>query len=226
MAEQTKGKKIYIGRGGKRKGAGRPPKDEPMKLYTFRATGDIVRHLDSQKQRSEYIKRCIINDMQSEREPDFSSLGKVYPATQINDVHMPLFDIKIVAGFPIPLDNDERAQNIELIKMLCPHPEASYLIRVIGDSMIDANIHSGDIVIVDKSNRNPSEKEVAVCELNGEYTLKYFVQRGDEGWLVPANPAYPEFHITEADDFSIWGTVTYIIHRPSPHSTSPRGGEI
>lgn len=97
--------------------------------------------------------------------------------------------------------------------MLCPHPEASYLVRVNGDSMIDAGVISGDIVIVDKSNRNPTPKEIAVCELNGEFTLKHFIEEDGEGWLVPANPDYPRFKVTPEDDFSIWGTVTYIIHK-------------
>ena len=122
--------------------------------------------------------------------------------------------MRIVAGFPIPLDNDERSQDIDLLKMLCANPEACYLIRVKGRSMIDAGIMDGDIVIVDKSNRTPSPSEVAVCELNGEYTLKRFERRGDTGWLIPANPDYPEIEITPNDSFSIWGTVTYIIHKP------------
>ena len=97
--------------------------------------------------------------------------------------------------------------------MLCSNPEASYLIRVQGDSMIDAGINYGDIIIVDKSNRNPSEKEVAVCELNGEYTIKKFVRNEDRAWLVPANPEYLEIEIKPEDDFSIRGTVTYVIHK-------------
>lgn len=147
-------------------------------------------------------------------EPDLSKLGTVYPATSIREVTLPYFDQGLRAGFPIPLDNDERAQDIELLRMLCPHPESSYLIRIEGDSMIDAGIFSGDIVIVDKSNRNPSPAEVAVCELNGEYTLKRFEMRDGEGWLIPANPNYPEIHVTADDRFSIWGTVTYVIHKP------------
>ena len=143
-----------------------------------------------------------------------SAWGEVYSATEVKEMEIPYFDIGIVAGFPLPLDNDERAQNIELLQMLCPCPESSYLIRVEGNSMIDANIHSGDIVIVDKSNRNPSPSEVAVCELNGEYTLKRFEMRDGVGWLIPANPDYPEIRVTEEDSFSIWGTVTYVIHRP------------
>ena len=147
-------------------------------------------------------------------EPDLSRLGQVWPATQIKELTLHAFDQEVRAGFPIPLDNDEKAQDIELLRMLCPHPEASYLIRVEGNSMQDADISSGDIIIVDKSNRNPTPSEVAVCELNGEYTLKRFEVRNGEGWLVPANPDYPEIRVTEEDRFCIWGTVTYVIHKP------------
>jgi DNA polymerase V len=142
--------------------------------------------------------------------------GQIIPATAVRGgLRLPFFDLGIRAGFPIPLDNDEKAQDIELLRMLCPHPEASYLIRVAGNSMIDAGINDGDIIIVDKSHRNPSPSEVAVCELNGEYTLKRFEKDGDGcGWLVPANPDYPRIRITEDDSFSVWGTVSYIIHKP------------
>lgn len=132
----------------------------------------------------------------------------------LKDVKLPFFDISVVAGFPIPLDNDEKAQSIELIRMLCPHPDASYLIRVEGDSMIDAGIHSGDIVIVDKSKRNPSERDVAMCEYNGEYTLKRFVVRDGVGWMIPANPDFPQIQVRPEDNFNIWGTVSYVIHKP------------
>jgi SOS-response transcriptional repressor LexA len=142
--------------------------------------------------------------------------GRIIPATAVRGgMRLPFFDLGIRAGFPIPLDNDEKAQDIELLRMLCPHPEASYLIRVAGNSMIDAGINDGDIIIVDKSHRNPSPSEVAVCELNGEYTLKRFEKDGEGcGWLVPANPDYPRIRITEDDSFSVWGTVSYIIHKP------------
>lgn len=150
----------------------------------------------------------------SENNDKISKIGEIYPVSKLKDLCLPFFDIGIVAGFPIPLDNDERSQDIELLRMLCPNPEASYLIRVEGNSMVDAGIYSGDIIIVDKSNRSPSPSEVAVCELNGDYTLKRFERRGKQGWLVPANPAYPEIEVKPEDSFCIWGTVTYIIHRP------------
>ena len=198
-------------RGGKREGAGRPGTDS--KLFTFRAPKAMAEYIDAQDSKTDFIKACISQTM-AEDPSNLEQLGSVYPATRVKDLSLPFFDIGIVAGFPIPLDNDERAQDIELLKMLCPNPESCYLIRVKGDSMIDAGIESGDIVIVDKSNRNPSESEVAVCEFNGEYTLKRFVKRDGFGWLVPANPDYPEIKVTPEDYFRIWGTVTYILHRP------------
>lgn len=195
--------------GGRRVGAGRPKGDS--KLYSFRCPGDLAKELDAKTDRTEFIRDSLRMALSNgKKEPD---LGQVTKASAIRPMQLPYFDVRVVAGFPVPLDNDERSQDIELLSMLCPHPEASYLIRVTGDSMIDAGILSGDIVIVDKSNRNPSPKEIAVCELNGEYTLKRFVEENGQAWLVPANPDYPKFPVTKEDDFSIWGTVTYIIHK-------------
>lgn len=214
--------------GGARPGAGRPRAKEQSRLYTFRASGEMARFIDDHEPKTEFIKKCIAQEMVgAEQEPSgleqerpvfeqasLSKLGAVYPATMVKAMNINVFDVGIVAGFPVPLDNDEKAQSIELLQMLCPCPEASYLIRVEGNSMIDAGICSGDIVIVDKSNRNPLPSEVAVCELNGEYTLKRFEMRDGTGWLIPANPDYPEIKVTADDSFSIWGTVSYIIHKP------------
>lgn len=196
-------------RGGRREGAGRPKGDS--RLYSFRCPGELASQLDRQKNRSDFINRSLKKALNAE-EP-FPDFGTAFEASAVKPMHLPYFDLRVRAGFPVPLDNDERSKDIELLSLLCPHPEASYLIRVTGDSMIDAGIMSGDVVIVDKSRRNPSPKEIAVCELNGEYTLKRFVEEGGRGWLVPANPAYPRIQVTEDDDFSIWGTVTYIIHK-------------
>ena len=197
-------------RGGARPGAGRPKGDSRM--ISFRAPGALADKLDEIENRTEFIKSSIDKALR-ERESGIGWIEGMVPAGEASHVSIPFFDIRVVAGFPVPLDNDEKAQDIDLIRMLCPHPEASYLIRVNGDSMIDAGVLSGDIVIVDKSNRNPSPREIAMCELNGEYTLKHFVKEDGQGWLVPANPDYPRIRISPEDDFSVWGTVTFIIHK-------------
>lgn len=197
-------------RGGARPGAGRPKGDSRM--ISFRAPGAMADSLDQMENRTDFIRRSLSKAIK-ENESGPISLGTVTPARNVSRLSLPYFDQRVVAGFPVPLDNDERSQDIDILTMLCPHPEASYLIRVNGDSMIDAGILSGDIVIVDKSNRNPTPKEIAVCELNGEFTLKHFIKEGNQGWLVPANPDYPRFRISPEDEFSVWGTVTYIIHK-------------
>lgn len=199
------------GRGGHRPGSGRPRNDS--RLYTFRAGGHEADYIDRQENKTSFILECVREHMREE-EPDFSRIGKSCRADQLDPLIINMFDVKVVAGFPIPLNNNERAQKIDLIRMLCPYPEATYLISVEGDSMIDSNIQSGDILVIDKSNRTPSEKQVAMCELNGEYTVKYVRRHDGKVWLVPANKNYPEIEIKESDDFSVWGTVTFTIHRP------------
>ena len=204
-------------RGGARPGAGRPRGDS--KMISFRAPGHLAERLEGMENRTEFIRQALTEAVMSRcqgpipQDRQNSLPGAIIPAEKAKSFSLPFFDIKVVAGFPVPLDNDERSGDIDILTMLCPHPEASYLIRVSGDSMIDAGLLNGDIVIVDKSNRNPSPHEIAMCELNGEYTLKHLILENGQGWLVPANPEYPRLPISPDDDFSVWGTVTYIIHK-------------
>ena len=205
-------------RGGRREGAGRP-KTSHSRLYAFRADKDTADYIDSHKNKTEFIRNCIslfrdTEDQANMESTRLQSMGDVLPATRVRPLKLPFFDVKVVAGFPIPLNNDELSQDIELLRMLCPNPESSYLIRVQGSSMIDAGIYDGDIIIVDKANREPTSSEVAVCELNGEYTLKRVSMKNGKAWLIPANPDFPKIEVTDADEFSVWGTVTYIIHKP------------
>ena len=197
-------------RGGARPGAGHPKGDSRM--ISFRAPGPLAEQLEGMENRTDFIRQALTRAVRERgHHPGFP--GHAVPAGSVRPLSLPYYDFSVVAGFPVPLDNDERSQDIDILSMLCPHPEASYLIRVSGNSMIDAGVLSGDIVIVDKSNRNPTPHEIAMCELNGEYTLKHFVLEEGQGWLVPANPEYPRIRITPDDDFSVWGTVTYIIHK-------------
>lgn len=142
-------------------------------------------------------------------------LDNITPVDSLPPLVMPYYDnMQVAAGFPVPLDNDELAQNVDLLRMLCPNPEASYLVRVHGDSMIGVGIYDGDILIVDKAKRSPSEHDVAVCELNGEYTIKHVANRQGTLLLIPANPTYPQIEISPEDTFCIWGTVIFTIHKP------------
>lgn len=117
----------------------------------------------------------------------------------------------IHAGFPSPA-TDYMTQAIDLNKELVRHPAATFYGRVVGDSMIDAGVDEGDILVIDKA-LEVKDGDMAVCFVDGEFTLKYLSIKEDEIVLKPANPKYPEIVITEGVDFKMWGVVTYIIKK-------------
>lgn len=198
-------------RGGRRPGAGRPR--TYSKLIAFRASKEVAAYIEQHPNKSKLIQDCIIRNMVAENSTHLTGLGKAVEMSKVKTVSLPMVDLKVVAGFPVPLDNDEAVETTDLGEMLCPHPESEYMIKVTGDSMIDADIHEGDILIVDRRNRIPNDKQIAICELNGEYTVKRVAVEGDHGFLIPANPKYPRIEVKSTDEFSVWGVVTYIIHR-------------
>ena len=117
----------------------------------------------------------------------------------------------IHAGFPSPA-TDYMTQAIDLNKELVRHPAATFYGRVVGDSMIDAGVDEGDILVIDKA-LEARDGDMAVCFVDGEFALKYIYLRADGIVLKPANPKYPEIEITEGVDFKMWGVVTYIIKK-------------
>ncbi len=115
----------------------------------------------------------------------------------------------IHAGFPSPA-TDYMTQAIDLNKELVKHPAATFYGRVVGDSMINDGVEEGDILVIDRA-LEPKDGDMAVCFVDGEFTLKR-LKFADGGLrLVPANPKYPVIEVTEGVDFRMWGVVTYII---------------
>jgi DNA polymerase V len=118
------------------------------------------------------------------------------------------------AGFPSPAQ-DYVDRTLDLNKELIQHPEATFYAKVVGDSMRDAGVHPGDLLVIDRS-IEPHDGSMAVCFLNGEFTLKTLdLSQRDQGIirLVPANPAYAPIHVTPEMQFEIWGVVAYTIHK-------------
>lgn len=118
---------------------------------------------------------------------------------------------EIHAGFPSPA-TDYMTQAIDLNKELVKHPAATFYGRVVGDSMIDAGVEEGDILVIDKA-LDARDGDMAVCFVDGEFTLKYLRIKEGRLTLVPANPKYPQISIDEGVDFKMWGVVTYVIKR-------------
>lgn len=117
----------------------------------------------------------------------------------------------IHAGFPSPA-TDYMTQAIDLNKELVKHPAATFYGRVVGDSMIDAGVEEGDILVIDRS-LEAQDGDMAVCFVDGEFTLKHLKFHEGGLTLVPANDKYPCIEIGEGSDFMMWGVVTYVIKR-------------
>ena len=128
-----------------------------------------------------------------------------------NEKLPPMAQDGIHAGFPSPA-TDYMTQAINLNKELVKHPAATFYGRVVGDSMIDAGVDEGDILVIDRS-LTAKDGDMAVCFVDGEFTLKYLRMKDNELTLVPANPNYPQIHISEGVEFRMWGVVTYIIKK-------------
>ena len=84
--------------------------------------------------------------------------------------------------------------------------------RVKGNSMIDANIHDGDILVVDRS-MEAIHGKIVIAVVDGEFTVKTLYKKDDGIKLVPANPDYPEIFIKNEQELEIWGVVSYIIYK-------------
>lgn len=121
------------------------------------------------------------------------------------------FDTGISAGFPSPAE-DFKEQRLSLDKELIKNKEATFFARVNGQSMIGAGLDDNDLLVIDRS-LEPANNKIAVCFLDGEFTVKRLKVDRDEVWLQPENPNYPIIKITPENDFIIWGIVTNVIKK-------------
>jgi DNA polymerase V len=121
------------------------------------------------------------------------------------------FDTGISAGFPSPAE-DFKQQRISLDKELIKNTEATFFVRVSGQSMIGAGLDDSDLLVIDRS-LEPQHNKIAVCFLDGEFTVKRLKVKHDGIWLQPENPEYEPIKITKENDFVIWGIVTNVIKK-------------
>ena len=136
----------------------------------------------------------------------------IYTGIFETSLDLPFADDGIRAGFPSPAQ-DYMDKSLDFNKELIAHPAATFYAKVAGDSMINAGISNGDIIVIDRA-LDPRHDDIVVAYINGEFTMKYLdlsnIEDG-EIWLRPGNPAYPPFCITDGDEFTIWGVVAKVI---------------
>ena len=123
----------------------------------------------------------------------------------------PLFTVTVSAGFPSPAEDYVEA-SLDLNEYLVKKPLATFFVKVKGNSMNDANIKDGDILIVDRS-KDAKSGNIILGVVNGDFTVKRYRKEKDAIYLMPENPSYKPLKINPDMDFKVWGVVTYIIHK-------------
>ena len=120
-------------------------------------------------------------------------LGRLIPAETFGEVPMLGF---VTAGFPATVE-EELLETVNLDEMLVKNKSLTYMLEVDGDSMIDAHIEKGDMILVEKANQ-ARDGEIVIAEVDGEFTMKYFRNKNGKVWLEPANQNYQPIYPTQS----------------------------
>jgi repressor LexA len=153
-----------------------PTYSEMLKLFSFKSKNAVFKVVEKLIETGTVAK---------------DHLGRLIPSESFNEVPMLGF---VTAGFPATVE-EELADTVNLDDLLIKNKPLTYMLEVDGDSMIDAHIEKGDMVLVEKTNQ-AKDGDIVIAEVDGEFTMKYFRKRGEKAWLEPANknykPIYPE----------------------------------
>jgi len=136
--------------------------------------------------------------------------SEIYRVSTRTKQALPFYLSSIRAGFPSPAE-DYKDKNLDLNDHLIKNPTSTFFVKVSGNSMINAGIKSGDLLIVDRS-LEPKDKKVVVAILNGEFTVKRILKKGEKLFLAPENDSFASIEIKDEMDFEVWGVVTNVNH--------------
>ena len=137
-------------------------------------------------------------------------VSSIFKTDNYTKCRVPLFLNPVAAGFPAPTE-DYIEGKIDLNRHLVKHPDSTFLVRVVGESMRDAGIHPRDLLVVDRSLEAISGK-VVIAVVDGELTVKRLRKHRNKLWLMPENPNFQPIEIGENMELHIWGVVTNVIH--------------
>ena len=126
-------------------------------------------------------------------------------------IYLPVAGSTVRAGFPSPAAEYEEAQ-LDINDIVVTNPAATFYVRVAGNSMTDANINEGDILVVDRS-IEATHGKIVIAVVDNEFTVKTLYNKDGIVKLVPANPDYPEIELKNEQELNIWGVVSYIIYK-------------
>ena len=117
----------------------------------------------------------------------------------------------ISAGFPSPAD-DFKEIRISLDSELVKNKEATFYAKVSGDSMVGAGLDDGDLLVIDRS-LSPENGKIAICFIDGDFTVKRIKKEKNKLFLMPQNKRYQPIEIKEGNELIIWGIVEYVIKK-------------
>ncbi len=170
-----------------------PTYDELAGIFGVQSKGSLYKYIDR------FVDDGLVGK---------SSGGKLIPTTK-------LYGLRVLgtvqAGFPTAAEEQD-VDTMSLDDYLLDHPDASYMLTVNGDSMIEAGIVAGDLVVVDRK-KTPKDGDIVIAEVDHEWTMKYLLHQNGKAFLRPANVNYPDIH--PHDELNIAGVVTSVIRKYS-----------
>ena len=139
----------------------------------------------------------------------WAEVADVFRPDRATRLARPIFLTSVSAGFPSPAE-DYIEGRLDLNRHLVRHPVATFYVRVAGDSMVDAGIHPGSILVVDRA-VEADDGDIVIARLGGELCVKRLRIVEGRLWLVPENRSYEAIEVTEEMDFEVWGRVMHSI---------------
>ncbi len=134
----------------------------------------------------------------------------IFSFSKREQANISMFFDNISAGFPSPA-TDYMENKLDLNEHLIKHPAATFIVKASGFSMVDAGIHSGDLLIIDRS-ITPQNNNIVIASIFGDLTVKKLKKKKNSLFLVSASDHYPSIEVKEEMECFIWGVVTFIIH--------------
>lgn len=168
-----------------------PTYDELTELFGVKSKGSLYK----------YVDKFIDDELVAK-----SETGRLIPTTKLYGLRV-LGSVQ--AGFPSPAE-EELADTLSIDEWLIENPDACYLLQVSGDSMVEAGIVEGDMVIVDRS-RAPKAGDIVIAQVDNDWTMKYFMKRNGSVFLRAANKKYQD--IIPDDELTIGGVVTSVVRK-------------
>lgn len=132
-----------------------------------------------------------------------------FTANADTELSLPFVEAGVSAGFPSPAE-DFLENELDFNSTFIKHPSATFYAKVKGNSMKDVGITNGDIMVIDKS-LEPKNGDIAVCYLDGEFTVKTIMIEKEVVWLVPQNEEYKPIKVDKENELIIWGIVINVI---------------